>query len=466
MVKQENLSVKELLEQTIVKDEDKPYEVPENWIWSRIGYICEINPKREMDLKEYDDKTLCTFIPMSAVDGELGQVITPEIKKFGEVKKGYTNFKNEDIIFAKITPCMENMKSAIVNDIVNSIGFGSTEFHVIRVNKTYSNNKYMFYFLRSHDFLTEAKYAMTGAVGQQRVSKNFISVYKIPIPPLSEQQRIVAFIESLFEKLDRAKELVQNALDSFENRKSAILHKAFTGELTAKWRKENGVDFEKDWVSTKLGEISALITKGASPKWQGINYVNDGNGVLFVTSENVRQGFLDFSNEKYLEVEINNKQKRSVLKRGDVLVNIVGASIGRAAIFDLDKVANINQAVCLIRLDDKNSIRYLCYYLNSPEALKYYSESKVDVARANLSLQDINNIYLPIPTLEEQQEIVRILDSLLDKEQRAKELCDIIESIDHMKKSILARALRGELGTNNPQEESALELLKGILRER
>lgn len=241
--KKEKLSLGELLEKAIMKEEDRPYEVLENWVWTKINKIVTINPQK-VDVKELDDSVECLFIPMNIVDNELGVIHESEIRKLGEVRKRYTNFIGDDVIFAKITPCMENKKSAIVPKLKNNLGYGSTEFNVFRADSKYVYNKYIFYFIRSHEFISDATSAMTGAVGQQRVPKSFIEEYKTPMPPLKGQRRIVDRIASLFEKIYTAKELIQNALDSFEIRKASILHKAFTGKLTAKWREENRVSLD------------------------------------------------------------------------------------------------------------------------------------------------------------------------------------------------------------------------------
>jgi len=184
-----------------------------------------------------------------------------------------------------------------------------------------------------------------------------------------------------------------------------------------------------------------------------------------VTSENVREGFLDFVKEKYLNSKINEIQKRSVLRYGNVFVNIVGASIGRAAIYNLHQLANINQAVCIVRLKEGISNQFVCDYLNSPPtAQSYYSDNKVETARANISLTNINEMPIDLPSAAEQQEIVQILNDLFAKKQQAKEAAEsVLEQIEIMKKVVLARAFRGELGTNDPTEESAVELLKTVL---
>ncbi|MBU3193729.1 restriction endonuclease subunit S [Clostridium algidicarnis] len=192
-----------------------------------------------------------------------------------------------------------------------------------------------------------------------------------------------------------------------------------------------------------LKEISELITKGSSPNWQGIEYVDDETQTLFVTSENVREGYIDLSKKKYLMDEFNDKQKRSVLKKGDFLINIVGASIGRAAQFNLEIKANINQAVALVRL--KQGLindKYLLTYLNSPKALQMYETMQVSVARANLSLQNINDLEILLPPIELQNQFanfVKQVDKLkFEMQQRMKELEDNFNSL-------MQRGFKGDL---------------------
>ena len=145
----------------------------------------------------------------------------------------------------------------------------------------------------------------------------------------------------------------------------------------------------------ELGNLSTLITKGSSPRWQGINYTE--SGVLFITSENVREGYIDHSRQKFLDEQINDIQPRSILKKDDILINIVGASIGRAAVFTENISANINQAVALVRLKPNCiDLTYLITYLNSGQAMKAYKAMKKGGARDNLSLDNISSLQIPL----------------------------------------------------------------------
>ena len=175
----------------------------------------------------------------------------------------------------------------------------------------------------------------------------------------------------------------------------------------------------------RLENYAVLITKGASPKWQGINYQNDGT--LFVTSENVREGFVDISKPKYLDNKINEILPRSILKRDDILINIVGASIGRAAKYDYDYLANINQAVALVRTQNINNI-FLLTYLNSDGAIKMYDDMKKGGARENLSLKNIADLRIPKASIELQNQFAEFV-KLIDKQK-----FEIQKSLEEMEK--------------------------------
>jgi type I restriction enzyme S subunit len=188
------------------------------------------------------------------------------------------------------------------------------------------------------------------------------------------------------------------------------------------------------------------ITKGSSPKWQGITYV-DQPGILFITSENVGDYQIILKNPKYVEYKFNVKDKKSILKKGDVLTNIVGASIGRTAVFDREDVANINQAVCLIRCNpDLLNNFFLTYLLNSPIFKQILHDNEVDNARANLSLGFFSQLPVPIPPLREQMKVITALDSVHKATQCLESLYKrkLVE-LEVLKKSLLQQAFSGQL---------------------
>lgn len=197
------------------------------WNFTSIGTVCDINPKTV--LPDFSDDSIVSFLPMPTVEAETG-AFSPETVEYKKVKKGYTKFQNNDVLFAKITPCMENGKSCVVRDLIQGVGFGSTEFHVLRCHAGMLP-EYVFYFVVQKVFRSKAIPFMTGAVGQKRVPADYLRDCEIPVPTLDEQKRIVAEIESRFERADTLETAVDRALNDAEKLKQAVLKKAFSGEL-------------------------------------------------------------------------------------------------------------------------------------------------------------------------------------------------------------------------------------------
>ena len=260
------------------------------------------------------------------------------------------------------------------------------------IDENIVDRKFIYNFLKSDVFQNYIK-----NVGQRAAQAGFnkgeLSKININLPTLKEQKNVAKELDKVQEIIDiREKQIEQ--LDELIKSQFVELF----GNISEYERLEN---------------YAVLITKGASPKWQGINYQNDGT--LFVTSENVREGFVDISKPKYLDNKINEILPRSILKRDDILINIVGASIGRAAKYDYDYLANINQAVALVRTQNINNI-FLLTYLNSDEAIKMYDDMKKGGARENLSLKNIADLRIPKASIELQNQFAEFV-KLIDKQK-------------------------------------------------
>ncbi len=288
-----------------------------------------------------------------------------------------------------------------------------------QINAIVCNDKIIPYYLGI--FLSIYGYNLinlTSNSGVQHVNLQMLSNFKIPLPPKEIQQKIVSEIEVLEKQEEKAKKERARYKEDIETYITTSLKRVSNSE--------------------KLENTTTLITKGSSPTWQGIHYTQKRE-VLFVTSENVREGFLDFSNKKYLEAKFNKIQKRSILKKNDVLINIVGASIGRSAIYNLNENANINQAVALIRCDSSVlNFHFLNYFLNTKNTIVQYSLMKKEVARANLSLQNVADIKIPLPPISEQKKIVAQIEKI---ETKITELETKISTIPQQKEAILKKYL-------------------------
>ena len=179
------------------KIEDEPFEIPENWAWCKLGDIAEINPKNKLD-----DDLEVSFIPMNLIEAGYSNRHGQESRSWKDVKKGFTHFAENDVALAKISPCFENKKSAIMRNLKNGYGAGTTELFIFRPLDVMAAN-YLLWIVKSDNFIQAGTGNFSGVVGQQRLSREIVENYPIPLPPLNEQSRIVAKIEELFSTLDQ-----------------------------------------------------------------------------------------------------------------------------------------------------------------------------------------------------------------------------------------------------------------------
>ena len=434
--KKENLTPEERLQAALVPESEQPYKVPENWCWVRLldsFYNCT-DSKKKIPQKEYIHS------------GELAVVDQGQ-----DLVGGYTN--DSEIAFSG------NLPVIIFGDHTRCIKYidfpfaqGADGVKVLKPKRCFDVKAFYYAFQNVN----------IPNMGYRRHFPLF-NQYAIPLPPLPEQHRIVDRIESLFAKLDEAKQKAQEALDSFETRKAAILHKAFTGELTAQWRKEHSVGMET-WSSCKL--IDILVEKprnGYSPK--PVDYVT---ACKSMTLSATTTGVFKPEFFKYIDEEIP-ENSHLWLTPGDILIQRANSleKVGMSAIYTGAEHEFIYPDLMMkLTVKEPNNKHYIDYYLKTDEILNYFRSNATGTAgnMPKINQKVVSETPLILPETQEQAEIVRLLDDLLAKEQQAKEAAEgVLEQIDLIKKAILARAFRGELGTNDPSEESAVELLKQVL---
>ena len=444
--KQAQLTPEEKLQQALVPEAEQPYKVPANWCWTRLGNVTNIIMGQSPNGGSITENEKDT--PLIGGAADMGEKY-PEIKRY--TNKPTKISSDEDLII-----CVRaTLGKPIFSDGRYCLGRGVAAIRPL----VGSRKLYKYFFLNFEQYLFDNATGTTFA----QVNSNILQKMPLALPPLAEQQRIVERIESLFAKLDEAKENLQNVLDGFETRKAAILHKAFTGELTAKWRKQHVVSIES-WGSVKVSNLCENIVCGKTPT----SYIDNNGDIPYLKVYNIVNNKIDFdSKPQYIPKKIHeSKLKSSILKPKDVIMNIVGPPLRKIAIIpDTYPEWNMNQAIVRFRTKEKLYYKYLYYYLIYPKTLDdIICETKGVVGQANISITQSRNLNINLPTFSEQTEIVRIIDELFVKEQQAKELAEnTLAKIDLIKKSILARAFRGELGTNNPADEPAVELLKRML---
>ena len=449
------LTIEERLQQALVPAEEQPYEVPENWVWVRLGSLYEVNPKNKAD-----DELDAAFIPMEKISAGMLSEYSYETQEWCKAKKGHTQFADGDVAFAKISPCFENRKSMMLNNLPNSIGGGTTELIILR--NVSINQKYTFWTVSDERFIRGGVQTYSGTVGQQRINMDYVRSYPIPLPPLSEQQRIVERIEELFAKLDEAKERLQEVADSFAVRKAAILHKAFTGELTKQWRLENGVS-DESWEEKKLGEVGSWLG-GGTPSTSREEYWENGN-ILWITSKDMKSTVIEDTLMKVNEKGVKNSSANYIEKPALLVVMRSGILRRTFPVAMVKKPFTVNQDLKAI-IPDEDDLEFLYWMLLSNEQRILNTCMKNGTTVESINSNALKDLTFKCPALPEQHEIVRLIDDLLARERAAQQAAEqALASIDLMKKSILARAFRGELGTNKASEASALELLRQVLAE-
>lgn len=437
------LTIEERLQQALVSAEEQPYEVPENWVWVRLGSLADVKGGKRLPKGTTFSENITKHPYIRVTDFNAIGVSLEGLKYIDEdVYEKISRYTiSSDDIYVSIAGSIG--KVGIIPSCID--GANLTENAAKITNIKGINQKYLCLFLKS-EFAQYQMQSATIATTQAKLALFRIESLTFPLPPLSEQQRIVERIEELFAKLDEAKERLQEVADSFAVRKAGILHKAFTGELTKQWRRENGVS-DESWEEKKLSEItenqdSKRIPLSKSQR-DNMNRIYDYYGA---------SGIIDKVDDYIFE------GKKLLI--GEDGANLVTRSKDIA--FIADGKYWVNNHAHILDVKDTVLLMYLCHYINNMDLIPYVTGS----AQPKLTQAKMNNIKIFLPTLSEQHEIVRLIDDLLARERAAKQATEqALASIDLMKKSILARAFRGELGTNKASEVSALELLKQVLVE-
>lgn len=443
------LTIEERLQQALVPAEEQPYEVPENWVWVYGKNIFMPMESRKPDGEDF------YYIDIDAIDNK-NQVVTEakKIKTAQAPSRASRKLHTGDTVFSLVRPYLKNIAYI---DVQLSDCIASTGFFVCTPN-TALNDKYLYRLMVSSYVVDGLNKHMKGD-NSPSIRKDDIENYPFPLPPLSEQQRIVERIEELFAKLDEAKERLQEVADSFAVRKAAILHKAFTGELTQQWRWENGVS-DASWEESNFGKFT-VSQYGYTEKahWEKI-------GPKFLRITDIQDNKVDWDEVPWCPID-EDGMKQYAVEIGDIMIARTGATTGKSYLICDDVEAVFASFLIRLKVVNKNlDYNYLYGYMQSEDYWRQITDFSSGIAQPGVNASKLKQIKFKCPTLSEQHEIVRLIDDLLARERAAQQAAEqALASIDLMKKSILARAFRGELGTNKASEASALELLRQVLAE-
>jgi type I restriction enzyme, S subunit len=463
------------------------YPIPSHWEWLTLGAVTSINP-RDAAIRRLPDNFPVTFVPMSAVDADRGIITQAEERPLAAVRKGFTPFVRGDVLFAKITPSMENGKAAIADPLQNNIGFGSTEFHVLRPLSGI-NPGWIFYYIRQATFRRDAKESFTGTAGQLRVPTGFLQRYPIPIPPVDEQKRIVELLRVLFAESTSARDAFDRIPSLVNDFRQAVLAAAFNGKLTQRgsndepatilleqikenrrqrWRDDHHAKGEAhheepvepnkdglpqlpdDWALASLDQLIERIDAGRSP--QNLHRPAKANeyGVLKVSALS-RGKFLPDENKALLPG--TRPEQRLTVQAGDLLISRANTvALAGAVVLADQHYPNLMLSDKTLRLITVPEIspKYLLYALRSPIARRYLEQSATGTSDSmrNISQAKMRMVPIPLSPVPEQARLIDLVDRLHTELDMLGDIASAgSERCSNLEERLLEKAFRGELGS-------------------
>ncbi len=427
--------------------------LPGNWVVLPIGDLISLNPKIECS-----DELSAGFVPMQMVGKEYSSPIRFETRPWGEIKKGYTHFANGDVLLAKITPCFENGKAGLVCGLPNGVGAGSTEYFVSRPHLDMLNSRYLYAFLKTDKFLKAGAVQMTGSVGHKRVPKDYLLETELPLAPYNEQKRIADKLDAVLARVDACRDRLDRIPAILKRFRQSVLAAATSGKLTEDWR---GGDISS-WTHERAADVCAKVQSGGTPK-EGFTH----DGIPFLKVYNIVNQKVAFDYKpQYIAPAIHQgTMSKSKVQPGDVLMNIVGPPLGKVAIVpDSNPAWNINQAITLFRPSDRISTGWLyCILCGGENIAEIVHETRGSAGQTNISLSQCRDFIFPVPSVEEQTEIVRRVDSLFEYADRLEaRYTSARAQVEKLTPATLAMAFRGELVPQDPNDEPASVLLQRI----
>lgn len=467
-----------------------------------LSHVVDVNPRFGKD--ELDEHSVASFIPMKCVEEESGRFQPLGDRTVAEVSKGYTSFRNGDVLFAKVTPCMENGKAAVMEGLTNGVGFGSTEFFVLRP-KNDLEAKYLFHFILQSTFRKDAARNMTGAVGLRRVPKQWLEQQTIPLPDTAEQRRIVAEIEKQFTRLDAGVAALKRVQANLKRYRAAVLNAACEGKLVptevelsrsrplnnkSQRTFESGADLlkrileerRKNWTGRgKYKEPSAPDTANLPPLPEGwtratADQLTDENrsitygviklgaqvddGVHVLRSSDVRHLRLDLENVKRVSPVIAGEYRRTFLKGGEVLITVRG-TLGGVVVTPSECVGfNISREVAMLAMVEPAIAKIAAIFIGSAPLQRWLLQRAKGIAYTGINIETLKELPIPLPPLAEQTRIVAEVErrlSVVDELEAV--VSSNLQRATHLRQSILQKAFTGELVA---QEAEVVELPKVV----
>lgn len=422
-------------------------EVPGHWEVKRLRFVAKMNPTKS-ETRALSEDTPISFVPMDAV-GEYGGLLLEAEKTLDEVKNGYTYFTNGDVVVAKITPCFENGKGALADGLLNGVGFGTTELHVLRSTPAL-DRKYLFYLSIAQPFRSIGESEMYGAGGQKRVPEEFVKDFRPGFPPIDEQRIIASFLDRETARIDALIGKKQRFIELLQEKRAALISRAVTRGLdhTVPVR-DSGIEWlgkiPVHWEVMPLKRELSFVTSG-SRGWAG-HYSDEGK--IFIRIGNLTRDSitLDLSDVQYVDVPDGTEGERTRIKDGDLLISIT-AYLGSVAVApDNLGEAYVSQHVALARPTQiRATPRWLGYVLLSFVGKVQLEMQGYGGTKMQLGLEDIRSLLVLVPQRGEQQEIIDYLDRETNKlDVLRSKVESAIEKLKEYRTALIAAAVTGKI---------------------
>lgn len=411
----------------------------EGWNITKLGDCCRIRPPKKEARDRLSANDMVSFVPMSDLGIREKGLKATEDRPLKTVSGSYTYFADGDVLLAKITPCFENGKLGIANDLTNGIGFGSSEFVVFRPNDSL-DAEYLFYFLSQDSFRDAGASVMSGAVGHKRVPKEFIESCAIPLPPLPEQKRIVAILDEAFAGIATA---VSNTEKNIANSREL-----FESYLNWVFSQRDG-----GWTSIPLEHhIKFIDYRGRTP-------TKTKQGLRLITAKNVRMGFLQREPEEFMSMDDYDRwMTRGIPQKGDVLFT-TEAPLGLVCQLDTDDKVAFAQRIITMQ-PDREIIRpaYLAYVLRSPLVQSRIHENATGATATGIKASLLKKIHIPLVSVPKQEKIVALLDGIETSTKELEKTClQKLTALAELKQSLLQKAFSGELTASKEALSSTIK---------
>ena len=386
-------------------------EIPNHWEVVPIKHLAILNPKKStlsQDLM-FDE---CSFVPMEKL--KFNSLVLDEKKVIKDVYDGYTYFENEDILVAKVTPCFENNNTTIAKDLINGIGFGSSEIFVLRVNDKV-NNRYLFYRLLETIFISVATAAMTGAGGLRRVPAETINTYPIAVPDINEQTQIANFLDHETAQIDTLIEKQQTLIQLLKEKRQAVISHAVTKGLNPDApMKDSGVEWlgevPEHWEVKRIKHYGKIIGGFA---FKSEDFIDSGYPVLKIS--NVSHLTLSFDDGSFLPLSFVERHLEYKVEENDLVFAmtrpIISGGIKVAKIPKLDLMPLVNQRVGFLKLKSELLADFILYSSLSSSFKAQFKNNMTITNQPNISGEGIESVAFPMPPKNELVEIVEFLNS-------------------------------------------------------